>query len=64
MGQGREDLCVHEGKHLSADGEGKGDDEEHEERHLCYEQEEDLRYKLSVQASMWGLPVCKPVGSP
>jgi hypothetical protein len=33
---------VHEGKHLSADREWKGHDQEHEERHLCYEQEEDL----------------------
>src|SRR5271168_773125 len=35
-------LSVHEGKHLSADGEREGDDEEPEEHHLCYEQEEDL----------------------
>jgi hypothetical protein len=33
---------VHEGKHLSADGEWEGNDEKHEECHLCYEQEEDL----------------------
>jgi hypothetical protein len=32
-----EGWCVHEGKHLSADGERERDDEEHEERHLCYE---------------------------
>jgi len=32
---------AYEGKHLSADGEGEGNDEEHEERHLCYEQQED-----------------------
>jgi hypothetical protein len=35
-------VCVHECKHLSADGERKRDDEEHEECHLCNEQEEDL----------------------
>ena len=34
---------VHEGKHLSTEGEGDRDDKEHEEHHLCYEQEEDLR---------------------
>ena len=33
---------VHEGKHLSTDCEWEGDDEKHEERHLCYEQQEDL----------------------
>lgn len=32
----------HEGKHLSADGEGKRDDEQHEKCHLCYEKQEDL----------------------
>ena len=30
-----------EGKHLAADREGEGHDEEHEERHLCYEEQED-----------------------
>jgi len=30
-----------EGKHLSADCEWERDDEEHEQCHLCYEQEED-----------------------
>lgn len=33
---------VHEGKHLSTDRKWEGDDEEHEERHLCYEQQKDL----------------------
>lgn len=33
---------VHEGKHLPAESEGKGYDKDHEECHLCYEQEEDL----------------------
>jgi hypothetical protein len=32
----------HKGKHFSADREWKWHDQEHEERHLCYEQEEDL----------------------
>lgn len=38
----REGLRIHEGKHLAADREGEGHDEEHEERHLCYEEQEDL----------------------
>jgi hypothetical protein len=38
-----EEADIHEGKHLSADREWEGHDEEHEECHLCYEQEEDLR---------------------
>lgn len=33
---------VHECKHLSADCEREGNDKKHEERHLCYEQQEDL----------------------
>jgi hypothetical protein len=33
---------VHESKHLSADREWEGHDEEHEECHLCYQQEEHL----------------------
>jgi hypothetical protein len=37
-----EGVYVHESKHLSADGKWEGDDEEHEECHLCHEQEEDL----------------------
>jgi len=32
----------HEVEHLASDCEGKGDDEEHEKRHLCDEQQEDL----------------------
>lgn len=39
---GKERYVVHKGEHLSADREGKGHDEEHEESHLCYKQEEDL----------------------
>lgn len=33
---------VHERKHLSTDREWEGNDEKHEERHFCYEQQEDL----------------------
>lgn len=33
---------VHEGEHLSADSERERNDEEHEERHLCYKEQEDL----------------------
>lgn len=32
----------HEGKHLSADGEGERHDEQHEECHLCYKEQENL----------------------
>lgn len=35
---GGEGLCVHERKHLSADGKGERENEEHEKCHLCYEQ--------------------------
>lgn len=30
-----------EGKHFPFDGKGHRDDEQHEERHLCYEEQED-----------------------
>lgn len=33
---------VHEVKHLSADCKRERDDQDHEERHLCYEEQEDL----------------------
>lgn len=32
----------HEGEHLAADREWEGHDEEHEECHLCHEEQEDL----------------------
>lgn len=35
-------IHVHESKHLSTDGERKGNDEKHEECHLCYKEHEDL----------------------
>ncbi len=38
----KEGNVIHEGEHSSADREGKGHDEKHEESHLCYKQEEDL----------------------
>jgi hypothetical protein len=47
---GEKRIGVHEGKHLPADCEWKGDDEEHEERHLCHEEQEDL----SEQSVMCG----------
>ena len=40
--RGVRSMDEHECKHLAADGEGKGDDEEHEEGHLGDEEEEDL----------------------
>lgn len=43
---GRRD--VHEGEHSAADREGEGDDQEHEECHLCYEEQEDLRDVLAL----------------
>jgi hypothetical protein len=39
---------VHEGEHSAADREGKGNDQEHEECHLCYEQQEDLGFALAL----------------
>jgi hypothetical protein len=42
---------VHEGKHLSADSEWEGNDEKHEECHLCYEQEEDLCVNVLAASS-------------
>lgn len=47
---------VHEGEHLATDSEGERDDEEHEERHLCYEQEEDLT--RTSQHGLVGLGRC------
>lgn len=33
---------VHKVKHLSADREGERNDQNHEERHFCYKEQEDL----------------------
>lgn len=33
-------------EHLSPDGEGERDDEEHEQSHLCHEEEEDLWLRI------------------
>lgn len=39
---------THEGEHLATYSEWERDDEEHEERHFCYKQEEDLIEKSAL----------------